>query len=80
MSKGPKPTTPDMPTLGGKGVRTYFKEVKRELRKVVWPTKEDTLRLTIMVLIVCTIFVIYLYALGEIAGLTFDKIMGIEKK
>ena len=79
MSKGPKPTTPDMPDLGGKGLGNYFREVKRELKKVVWPTKEDTLRLTIMVLIVCTIFVVYLMVLGEIAGLSFDKLMGIKK-
>jgi len=34
-----------------------------ELRKVVWPTRQETLRLTIMVLIVCITIGLFLGAL-----------------
>lgn len=33
-------------------IRNYFAEVISELKKVVWPTREETRRLTIMVLII----------------------------
>lgn len=33
----------------------FFKEVRVELAKVVWPSKEQTLKLTIMVIVVTLI-------------------------
>ena len=30
----------------------YFREVMGELKKVIWPTREETRRLTIMVIII----------------------------
>jgi len=33
----------------------FFGDVIAELRKVVWPTRQEAIRLTIMVLIVCLI-------------------------
>jgi preprotein translocase subunit SecE len=33
-------------------VLNYFKEVQAELSKVVWPTREQTIRYTILVIIV----------------------------
>lgn len=37
-----------VPRLGR--IRSYFREVISELRKVVWPTRQETKRLTLMVL------------------------------
>ena len=34
-----------------------------ELRRVVWPTREEAIRLTIMVLIVCAVIGVFLGAL-----------------
>jgi len=33
----------------------FFGETIAELKKVVWPTRQETVRLTVMVLIVCVI-------------------------
>jgi preprotein translocase subunit SecE len=33
-------------------VLNYFKEVQAELSKVVWPTREQTIRYTVLVIIV----------------------------
>lgn len=33
----------------------FFKEVKVELEKVVWPSKEQTIRLTLMVIMITMI-------------------------
>jgi preprotein translocase subunit SecE len=46
-----------------KGRFRFFGEIIAELRKVVWPTRQETIRLTIMVLIVCLIVGIILGAL-----------------
>lgn len=39
---------------------SFFKEVRDELRKVVWPTREEVIRLTGVVLLVSLIVGIYL--------------------
>ena len=36
-----------------KGRFSFFSETVAELRKVVWPTRQEALRLTIIVIIVC---------------------------
>ncbi len=41
----------------------FFGDVISELRKVTWPSRRDTVRLTIMVIIVCFIVGIFLGAL-----------------
>lgn len=41
-----------MATLKNKTV-SYFSEAKTELQKVIWPTKRDTFRYTVMVIGAC---------------------------
>ena len=41
----------------------FVGDIIAELRRVVWPTREETLRLTVMVLIVCIILGAFLGAL-----------------
>jgi preprotein translocase subunit SecE len=38
----------------------FFGDVIAELRKVVWPTRQEAIRLTIMVLVVCIVIGIFL--------------------
>jgi preprotein translocase subunit SecE len=42
-------------------VRT-FRETRSELRKVVWPTREETLRLTAVVIVISLIIGLLLFA------------------
>ena len=46
-----------------KGRFSLFGETIGELRKVVWPTREEAIRLTIIVIIVCTILGVILGSL-----------------
>ena len=62
------PVKPPMPKMKG-GLRKYFREVGVEMRRVIWPTRTETLRLTIMVLFVCVFFVLYLYVASELVNL-----------
>ena len=42
-------------------VRT-FREVRSEMKKVVWPTREETTRLTIVVIAISTVISLILFA------------------
>jgi preprotein translocase subunit SecE len=42
-------------------VRT-FREVRSEMKKVVWPTREETTRLTIVVIAISTVISVILFA------------------
>jgi preprotein translocase subunit SecE len=47
-------------------VSTYLREVRGELRKVTWPTREESWRLTIIVLIVALIFALFLWGFDTV--------------
>lgn len=42
-------------THPGRAVREYLRESQFELRKVVWPTREETLRTTLVIIVVVAI-------------------------
>lgn len=44
----------------GRAMREYLRETQFELRKVVWPTREETIRTTIVVIIVVVILSVLL--------------------
>jgi preprotein translocase SecE subunit len=49
-----------------RGVKGFFQEVKREIKKVSWPTIPETHRLTGVVLGVCFLLVAVLTGLSEV--------------
>lgn len=55
-----------------RGPKGFFQEVKREIKKVSWPTIPETHRLTGVVLGVCFLLVAILTGLGEIFGFVVD--------
>ena len=66
------PTPASTPTAR-KGVVAFFTDIWAEFKKVVWPTRQETMRLTIIVIIITT-------GLGLILGgvdLAFAKLIGV---
>jgi preprotein translocase subunit SecE len=61
-----KQSTLPTPNIRRKGPKRFFAEVGREMRKVDWPTKHETNRLTTVVLGVCGIVVVVLSTLGYV--------------
>lgn len=59
----------------------YFRETRGELKKVTWPTREESQRLTLIVLAVTAAFAIFLGALdfgfSQIIGFIIDLVAGI---
>lgn len=51
--------TPMMPDFKG-GPVIFIKEVKAELGKVIWPSKEELIRLTFVVIIISVVIGIYI--------------------
>lgn len=43
--------------------RTFFKEAKQELKKVNWPTRKETVRLTLFVIVLSLVVAAFLGAL-----------------
>ncbi len=43
-----KPVKKDKPSIAAR-IKKFFREYKAELKKVTWPSKEDTLRNTVVV-------------------------------
>ena len=48
------------PTQRVNPLTKYFRETRGELRKVVWPTREESMRLTMIVLGATAVFAIFL--------------------
>ena len=47
-------------------IRDYFKGVFSEMKKVSWPTKKETYKYTLVVIIVCAAFAILFWLLDEV--------------
>jgi preprotein translocase subunit SecE len=57
------------------GIRRYFGESISELRKVTWPTRENVVRLTVIVLIVSIIVGAYIAALDGVFRTAVDQVL-----
>jgi len=62
--KGPRPTSSVPTPKMRRGMKTYFSEVGREMKKVSWPTRHETNRLFGVVMAVTVLLVAVLSSLG----------------
>ena len=61
------------------GIRRYFRELKSELKKVVWPTPQQVLKNTLIVA-VCVVFVgVFIWLFDFVAQIGIDALIGIFK-
>jgi len=58
------------------GIKGFIEGVIREMRRVVWPSWQETTRLTLTVLIVCVVFVLYLYLASYIVDIVLKAAEG----
>lgn len=54
----------------------FLKEVRSELKKVVWPTKQEAIRLTTVVIIVSVIVGIYIGSLDYLFARIMELLLG----
>lgn len=61
----------------GRGVMDFAREARIELRKVIWPTRQETFQTTLVVLIVVLIVAIFLWLLDMLLGFGVRSLAGI---
>jgi len=57
------------------GIRRYVAESWTELKKVVWPTRETVIRLTLLVIAVSTAVGVYIFILDRIFNTLLDTLL-----
>ncbi|NLV50466.1 MAG: preprotein translocase subunit SecE [Clostridiales bacterium] len=60
-----------------KRLKKWFREMKSELKKVVWPTKKQTLNNTIVACAVMIVTGVVLWAFDQVAMLIVDFLIGL---
>ncbi|MFA6511532.1 MAG: preprotein translocase subunit SecE [Patescibacteria group bacterium] len=54
---------------------SYFSESKDELRKVVWPTRKETMNGTIMVVVFSVVVAAFLGAADYVLNIAFEQLI-----
>ena len=63
-------------TAKGHAFFTLFKEAKNEIRKVVWPTRQETLQTTVIVVVAVLIVGLLLWGLDTLLGWVVSGFIG----
>lgn len=56
-------------------LKTFFIEVRSELKKVTWPSRQEVQTTTIVVIVTTVFFGFYLYALDILLSQLFTRIL-----
>jgi preprotein translocase subunit SecE len=62
------------PAPSWKGFVEYLKGVREELKKAVWPTREELIRLTQVVLLLIAVVGVYCGAIDSILGVLMSRV------
>ena len=53
----------------------YIKDSVAEIKKVVWPSRNDTVRMTMFVIAFTCVFTIFIYGVDTLLGIVFNYIL-----
>ena len=53
----------------------YIKDSVAEIKKVVWPSRNDTVRMTMFVIAFTCVFAIFIYGVDTRIGIVFNYIL-----
>lgn len=63
-------------TLLGKNLMGFMRDSRLEVRKMVWPTKAETLQTTLMVMVIVVILSIFLWGVDSLLGWGVRTLLG----
>ncbi|MGB0663005.1 MAG: preprotein translocase subunit SecE [Pontibacterium sp.] len=63
-------------TAKGQAFFSLFKEAKAEIRKVVWPTRQETLQTTLIVVVVVLLVGLFLWGLDSLLSWLVSGVIG----
>jgi preprotein translocase subunit SecE len=55
-------------TASGKGLLAFMKNARTEVRKMVWPTRIETMQTTLMVVVIVILLAIFLWLVDMLLG------------
>lgn len=58
-------------------VGEFFRQVRTEVSKIVWPTREETIRTAIMVVIMTTILGLFFFGVDSFFGWIVEWLMSL---
>ncbi len=58
-------------------IREYFKNVRLELRKVIWPNREELISYTWAVVLICAVCAVGFWAVDSLCAIGLQKLLGI---
>ena len=61
-------------------IARYFRELRSELKKVVWPTPKQVLRNTMIVLACVLIVGVFIWMLDAVATMGITELLGLVQK
>ncbi len=63
-------------THKGRNSWAFFQDTQMEVRKVVWPTRQETIQTTLLVILMVVIVAIFLWLLDMFLGWSIGSLMG----
>lgn len=63
-------------TLLGKNLLAFLKDSRLEVRKMVWPTRAETMQTTLMVMVIVLVLAIFLWMVDSLLGLGVKMLLG----
>ena len=63
----------------GSRIKRYFRELRSELKKVVWPSKRQMVNNTLIVLACVVLVGVFIWVFDAIAGLVVNGIISLVK-
>ena len=58
-------------------LKEYFRGIKIELKKVIWPTKSELASYTGVVILTCAVCAVGFWAIDSVCALFLQKLLGI---
>ncbi len=65
-----------MQTETGRGYWSLFQNTQTEVKKVVWPTKQETTQMTLFVVVMVVLMAVFLWLLDMFLGWSIGSILG----
>jgi preprotein translocase subunit SecE len=63
-------------TMSGKRLVGFMKDSRMEVRKMVWPTRNETLQTTLMVMVIVLVLAIFLWIVDSLLGWGVKTLLG----
>jgi len=63
-------------TLSGRRLLGFMKDSRTEVRKMVWPTRNETLQTTLMVFVIILVLSIFLWIVDSLLGWGIKSLLG----